>query len=315
MKLKDNLVTWFKDLEKLRERIMQRLPDGIDKNEYELTKWSTMILHVREGIHQSYRPTITQMCLIRSVSTKSSTKGRNEAAPLMDVEQDYKLLDYFEMKRAWLRDWKDKLETWKASNSSNVPALAMGIDSIAYDPSIHETYPDQINPNGIISKNCWSCNGESCSGKRHPSCPHSGGMHFAPPRCKDAVYAKQKERQCFFYLKGECNKGESCNFSHSGVPNLGSGGVRQPFGGRGRGRGRGRKGRGRGGHNKRSGAFGYSPTTGKPYETLAIANHAKEQRAAGAATSKQTSPPKKLKQAHCSVEAMKQNKRTAALKR
>ena len=95
MKLKDNLVTWFKDLEKLRERIMQRLPDGIDKNEYELTRWSTMILHVREGIHQSYRPTITQMCLIRSVSTKSSTKGRNEAAPLMDAEQDYKLLDYF----------------------------------------------------------------------------------------------------------------------------------------------------------------------------------------------------------------------------
>ena len=47
MKQKDNLVTWFKDLEKLRERIMQRLPDGIDKNEYELTKWSTMILHVR----------------------------------------------------------------------------------------------------------------------------------------------------------------------------------------------------------------------------------------------------------------------------
>ena len=43
MKQKDNLVTWFKDLEKLRERIMQRLPDGIDKNEYELTKWSTMI--------------------------------------------------------------------------------------------------------------------------------------------------------------------------------------------------------------------------------------------------------------------------------
>ena len=138
--------------------------------------------------------------------------------------------------------------------------------------------------------------------KQHPSCPHSGGMHFAPPRCKDAVYAKQKERQCFYYLKGECNKGESCNFSHSGVPNLGSGGVRQPFGGRGRGRGRGRKGRGRGGHNKRSGAFGYSPTTGKPYETLAIANHAKEQRAAGAATTKQTSPPKKLKLDAAAVE-------------
>ena len=129
MKLKDNLVTWFKDLEKLRDRIMQRLPDGMDKNEYELTKWSTMILHVREGIHQSYRSTITQMCLIRSVSTKSSMKGSNEAAPLMDVEQDYKLLDYFEMKRALLRDWKDKLETWKSSNSSNVPTLAMGLDS------------------------------------------------------------------------------------------------------------------------------------------------------------------------------------------
>ena len=65
------------------------------------------------------------MCLIRSVSTKSSMKGSNEAAPLMDVEQDYKLLDYFEMKRALLRDWKDKLETWKSSNSSNVPTLAM----------------------------------------------------------------------------------------------------------------------------------------------------------------------------------------------
>ena len=51
MKLKDNLATWFKDLEKLRDRIMQRLPDGIDKNEYESTKWSTMILHVREGIY------------------------------------------------------------------------------------------------------------------------------------------------------------------------------------------------------------------------------------------------------------------------
>ena len=29
------------------QRIMQRLPEGIDKDEYELTKWSTMILHVR----------------------------------------------------------------------------------------------------------------------------------------------------------------------------------------------------------------------------------------------------------------------------
>ena len=85
--------------------------------------------------------------------------------------------------------------------------------------------------------------------------------------------------------------------------------MRQPFGGKGRGKSRGRgrgKGRGHGGRNKQSGTFGYLPTTGKPYETLAIANHAKEQRAAGTATAKQ---------AHRSVEAMKQNKRTAALKR
>ena len=31
MKLKDNLVTWFKDLENLRKRVMQRLPEGVDK--------------------------------------------------------------------------------------------------------------------------------------------------------------------------------------------------------------------------------------------------------------------------------------------
>ena len=28
------------------QRIMQRLPEGIDKDEYELTKWSTMIHQV-----------------------------------------------------------------------------------------------------------------------------------------------------------------------------------------------------------------------------------------------------------------------------
>ena len=60
MNLKDNLVTWFKDLEKLRSTIMQRLPEGVNKDEYELTKWSTMVLHVRNGIHVSYRPTITK---------------------------------------------------------------------------------------------------------------------------------------------------------------------------------------------------------------------------------------------------------------
>ena len=172
------------------------------------------------------------------------------------------------------------------------------LEFIAYDPSVHKTYPDQINPNGIISKNCWSCNDESCSGKRHPQCPHSVGLHFAPPLRKDAVYAKQKKRQCFYYLKGECSKGESCKFSHSGVPNLGSGGVRQPFGGRGRGKGRGRacgRRRGRAGGNNRSGAFGYSPITGKPYETLTIANKSNEQRVKDTAIAKLTSPFKKLK--------------------
>ena len=60
--------------------------------------------------------------------------------------------------------------------------------------------------------------------KQHPSCPHSGGMHFAPPRCKDAVYAKQKERQCFYYLKGECSKKVKVASSHTVVyPTLGQG--------------------------------------------------------------------------------------------
>ena len=37
--LKNNLVTWFKDLEKLRSTIMQRLPEVINEEEYELAKW------------------------------------------------------------------------------------------------------------------------------------------------------------------------------------------------------------------------------------------------------------------------------------
>ena len=77
----------------------------MNKDEYELTKWSTMVLHVRNGIHVSYRPTITQMCLIRSVSTASTVSS--EAAPLMDVEEDYKMVNYMDMKRALLRNWKD----------------------------------------------------------------------------------------------------------------------------------------------------------------------------------------------------------------
>ena len=55
----------------------------------------------------------------------------DEAAPLMDVEQDYKLIDYMGMKRALLRNWKDNQEAWKTSSNSKVPTLAMAIESIA----------------------------------------------------------------------------------------------------------------------------------------------------------------------------------------
>ena len=113
---------------------MQKLPENMNKDEYELTKWSTMVLHVRYGIHVSYRPTITQMCLIRSVSTRSSVSS--EAATLMDVEEDYKIIN--DMKRALLRNWKDNQKTWKSTGNIKVPTLAMGNESNAYDQSVHE---------------------------------------------------------------------------------------------------------------------------------------------------------------------------------
>ena len=109
------------------------------------------------------------------------------------------------------------------------------------------------------------------------------------------VYEPRKG-QCIYYPKGECNKGESCRFSHSGVPNLGAGGVRQPFGqkggkGRGRGRGRGRSNdSGNGSGNGRGGGFGYSLKTGRPYKTLAIATQAQSQR-----HNDSPSPKKKVK--------------------
>jgi hypothetical protein len=110
-------------------------------------------------------------------------------------------------------------------------------------------------------------------------------------KVKTNVHDELRKGQCYYYPKGEGNKGESCRFSHSGVPNLGAGGVRQPFGKGGKGRGRGRgNDSGNGGGNGRGGGFGYSPKTGKAYVTLAIATQAQSQR-----LNETSNPKKKLK--------------------
>ena len=81
-----------------------------------------------------------------------------------------------------------------------------------YDSQQHETLPDKVNPDGVVSHHgCWSCDREDCT-PNNEQCPHSGGYHFAPLRTK--IHKTIDADACHHYLSGTCNRGETCIYTH-----------------------------------------------------------------------------------------------------
>ena len=151
---KENVITYFTDLEKLRIRLLNRI-DSAQRDAYEPCLWPTMVLHVRAGIHNSYIHILQSMCLFRAKDAATTTASDR----VLNVEEDYKKVNYDEFKRACVRQYMDNQKLWEKGGNV-IPSFAMNAGDVsAYDPNVHQTLPCSANPNGLIAGrgDCWSC--------------------------------------------------------------------------------------------------------------------------------------------------------------
>ena len=274
---RDNVVTYFTELEKLRSKILQRM-DKADQSTYEPCLWPSMVLHARQGLHCSYLRILQNLTMFGGSSTAVAADSN---ARVLNVEEDYRRVDYDSFKRACVRQWADNAKIWKKGGNT-LPIFRMHGEVQSYDTRSHQTIPCATNPMGEIapSGSCWSCKRSDCRATSD-SCALKGTPQqyaFAPPHIKQNYVGgggETKTRECIFYLKGTCNHGENCKFAHSGQPSFGSGAVRQPFG----------KGKGRFGKAK----------NGKPYKSAETAARAKVQSLTAQASRKQKEKKTKRK--------------------
>ena len=240
MSEKDNVVTYFTELEKLRTKILQRM-DKADQTDFEPCLWPSMVLHARQGLHPTYLRILQNLTMFSKMSGGSTIS--DASAKVLNIEEDYRRVDYNAYKRACVRQWADNVKIWQKGGNT-LPIFSMHGDQ-AYDSrSQQKTIPCATNPSGEVAErnSCWSCQRTDCRATSD-SCALKGTAQqyaFAPAHIKKNYVAGgggNKTRECRFYLRGTCNHGENCKFAHSGQPSLGSGAVRQPFG-----KGKGKRG-------------------------------------------------------------------------
>jgi len=149
MSEKDNVVTYFTELEKLRTKILQRM-DKVDQNDFEPCLWPSMVLHARQGLHPTYLRILQNLTMFSKLSGTTSTAS-DASAKVLNIEEDYRRVDYNAYKRACVRQWADNVKIWQKGGNT-LPIFSMQGDQ-AYDSrSQQKTIPCATNPSGEIAE-------------------------------------------------------------------------------------------------------------------------------------------------------------------
>lgn len=160
MSERDNVVTYFTELEKLRTKILQRM-DKANQDDYEPCLWPSMVLHARQGLHPTYLRILQNLTMFAKLSGGNST-ATDSSAKVLNNEEDYRRVDYNDYKRACVRQWADNTKIWQKGGST-LPIFQMQSDQ-GYDTLSQKTIPYATNPSGEIAPNgaCWSCKRADC---------------------------------------------------------------------------------------------------------------------------------------------------------
>ena len=124
MSINDSVEDFFAKLEDLKSRIL----DAVEINKrdtYELTQSSNMVLYVKKGIHQQYQDVLSNLVTIyRQMNVKQYAVDEEQSEEDEDEEEhtsvlhsldDYKKLDYKEVKRACINKYHSLLSQRQCS--------------------------------------------------------------------------------------------------------------------------------------------------------------------------------------------------------
>ena len=161
MREKDLAIGFYLKLEALRVEVRNTV-DFEKRETHEETSWKKMNLSVKHGLHEQYHTIMENMITLQRSKAQLGESGQIAAtannAPITDSNDDYENLDYHEVKRAVILRYQNISKTWNKTLSPKRKFASVRFNTYTasaaareYDAQQHETLPDKVNPEGIVS--------------------------------------------------------------------------------------------------------------------------------------------------------------------